>query len=108
MSRSSSSSDSPLLLGLLLGVLQGVLLGVLFAPKTGTQLNRDVNRFINTLPDQLSDEDPTRLGLLKRARIRLENGVTRVRKAWHADRLAQAKQREEQATTLAADVAHPN
>jgi gas vesicle protein len=97
MSRSSSSSDSPLLVGLLLGVLQGVLLGVLFAPKTGSQLNRDVNRFIDTLPERLSDDNPSSMGLIKRAKIRVENGISRVRRAWQADRIAQAKHREEQA-----------
>jgi gas vesicle protein len=96
MSR-SSSSDSPLLLGLLLGVLQGALLGLLLAPKTGTQLNKEVNHFIGTLPQQLSDDNPSTLGLLKRAKIRMENGINRVKRAWHADKQAQAKHREEQA-----------
>ena len=97
---SSSSSDSPLLVGLLLGVIQGVLLGLLFAPKPGSETNQDVNRFIKTLPQQLSDDYPESLAMLKRARIKVENGISKVRRALDADKLAAAKQREEQATAV--------
>jgi gas vesicle protein len=99
MSR-ASSSDSPLLVGLLLGVIQGVLLGLLFAPKPGSETNQDVNRFVKTLPQQLSDDYPESLAVLKRARIKVENGINKVKRALDADKLAAAKQREEQAAVL--------
>ena len=100
MSRASSSSDSPLLVGILLGVFHGILLGLLFAPKPGSETNQDVNRFIKTLPQQLSDEYPQSLALFKRARIKVENGINKVKRALDADKLAAAKQREEQAAIL--------
>jgi hypothetical protein len=96
MSRSSGSSggDSPLLVGLLLGLLQGVLLGILLAPRPGAQTNKHVNEFLSEWPKQLQDDNPNKLAFLKRARIRFENGVNRVRHAIEADRQAAAKRRE--------------
>jgi gas vesicle protein len=97
---SRSSSDSSLLVGILLGLLNGILLGLLFAPKPGSETNKDVNRFLSTLPQQLSDDYPESLAVLKRARIRVENGLSKVRRALDADKLAAAKQREEQAAAV--------
>jgi gas vesicle protein len=97
MSRThSSSDDAPLLTGLLLGLLGGTLLGLLFAPKHGEANNRDINRFLKHLPERLADESPSStFAFVKKAGIYIEKGVNRVKRAVEADKLAQAKRREE-------------
>jgi hypothetical protein len=93
----SGSRDSALLSGLVLGLVQGVLMGILFARKPGVQFNRDVQQFINDLPNQLTEDNtPNALTPLRRAAIRMENGVLRIKRFFAADKQAAAKRREEQ------------
>ena len=97
MSQNASNNDSPLLAGLIVGLIQGILFGILFAPKPGTQTNNDIIRFLSDLPQHLLDDQSNQLTFIKRARIKVEDGVSRVKRVFDADRQAAAKRREEQA-----------
>jgi gas vesicle protein len=102
----SRESDGTLkfIVGLMAGAAVGGVLGLLFAPKKGSALREDIREFVSNLPEKVEEdirnpEGKTR-SLINRTKIGLENQVDKVSKNIQANKMAEAKKREEMASGL--------
>ena len=90
------------LTGMILGCLAGGVLALLFAPKSGAGTRTSVKGWVSSLPEKLGnemkDDDSTTRTWLEKTRLGLNTRVSKISQNREASRLAEAKQREEEAS----------
>jgi gas vesicle protein len=103
MSKQSSDDQSlqNFLVGLLVGLLSGGLLALLLSPQSGEENRKTAKRFVEEMPDVVKDEWENPYSktsdFINKQRFKLESSWASIRKALQADRIAKAKQKEEDA-----------
>ncbi|MCX5919761.1 MAG: hypothetical protein NTW61_00315 [Candidatus Melainabacteria bacterium] len=102
--QSGSSADHSLqnfLVGLLVGLLSGGLLALLLSPQSGEENRKTAKRFVEEMPEVVKDEWENPYSktsdFINKQRFKLESSWASIRKALQADRIAKAKQKEEDA-----------
>lgn len=90
------------IIGLILGIAGGGLLALLFAPKSGAETQKNVQNFVTKLPNQVRDEfqnpDAKTRMFLDRTKVNIENQVDKVKGNIEANKMVEAKKREEKAS----------
>lgn len=102
MAKDSGDGIFAFLTGFLLGTLGGAVVGLLWAPKSGAELRDDVWDLASTATDKMREDihnpyGKTR-GFIDKTRYRIEDGLDRVSQSRNAQRLAEAKRREAEAS----------
>lgn len=102
--QSGSSADHSLqnfLVGLLVGLLSGGLLALLLSPQSGEENRKTAKRFVEEMPEVVKDEWENPYSktsdFINKQRFKLESSWASICKALQADRIAKAKQKEEDA-----------
>jgi gas vesicle protein len=114
MSKQSSDDQSlqNFLVGLLVGLLSGGLLALLLSPQSGEENRKTAKRFVEEMPDVVKDEWENPYSktsdFINKQRFKLESSWASIRKALQADRIAKAKQKEEEALDASLKDATPH
>ena len=100
------------LVGLLIGLLSGGLLALLLSPQTGEENRKTAKRFVEEIPEVVKDEWENPYSktsdFINKQRFKIESSWASIRKALQADRIAKAKQKEEDALDASLKDATPH
>ena len=100
------------LIGLLVGLLSGGLLALLLSPQTGEENRKTAKRFVEEIPEAVKDEWENPYSktsdFINKQRFKIESSWASIRKALQADRIAKAKQKEEDALDASLKDATPH
>lgn len=84
-------------IGLLIGVLAGVGAGILYAPKSGEETRNDLKEKTNQLMEKgynVENFKKTGLEMIEKAKISIENQISKINQDIKASKLAKAKAKE--------------
>lgn len=95
MTKESDSSIS-FGVGLLAGVVAGVVAGILYSPKSGEEMRQTLKDTAEKLSDKINPEvKEVGLDLIDKVTFKIEKQFERINEVIRANRLAAAKQKEE-------------
>lgn len=89
-------------MGILFGVAAGIAAGVILAPKSGEetrkQLKEAIDEYKENMPEELDTAKKAGIDALEKVKISVEGQIQKVNEHVKANKLAEAKKREEEET----------